>query len=243
MGCPVSKSGEKTDDVVSLCRERKRMIKSILDRRLALGESQCKYNQSMLAVALAIKLFVASHSSTSSPFLITFPQPNGPTNKTLESNSLKFQSQDSPVSSISSKLERENEDGGGSDDHNKVDPPMPPPSYNFGWEFFDLFDVVNGFSQNYEERENCREREEEVGKRGDGDGKNGGGANVSQGEQMGVRVIDEETGRELLEALKDVEDYFIRVYESGLEVSKMLETNVDHLQSGLEEIKGGFFFL
>ncbi|KAM7524030.1 hypothetical protein LguiA_013932 [Lonicera macranthoides] len=240
MGCPVSKSGEQTGEVVSLCRERKRLIKSILDRRLAFAESQCKYNQSMLAVALAIKLFVARHSSPSSPFLITFPQPNGPTNKTIESNSMKFQSQDSPVSSISSKLERENEDGGGGgdDDHNKVDPPMPPPSYDFGWEFFDLFDVVNGFSQSYEERENCREREEEVEKSGAGDGKIGGGANVSQGEEMGVKVIDEETsGRELLEALKDVEDYFIRVYESGLDVSKMLETNVDHLQSGLEEVK------
>ena len=57
-------------------------------------------------------------------------------------------------------------------------------------------------------------------------------------------MIDKPTdGRELLEALKDVEDHFIRVYDSGLEVSRMLEVNKVPMLSGLEEIKGWFFFL
>lgn len=49
--------------------------------------------------------------------------------------------------------------------------------------------------------------------------------------------------RELLEALRDVEDHFLRAYDSGKEVSRMLEANRVHLQSGLEEIKGVSFFL
>nr|POE50275.1 ring-box protein 1 [Quercus suber] len=57
--------------------------------------------------------------------------------------------------------------------------------------------------------------------------------------QLSFRVIDTPTdGRELLEALKDVEDHFIRDYDSGLEVSRMLEANRVPMLSGLEEIKG-----
>ncbi|XP_073125526.1 protein ALTERED PHOSPHATE STARVATION RESPONSE 1-like [Henckelia pumila] len=71
------------------------------------------------------------------------------------------------------------------------------------------------------------------------------GANVSQGEQQhqqhqpkGLTVIDTPVGgRELLEALKDIEDHFIKAYESGKDVSRMLECNKIHLQSNLEEIK------
>ena len=62
--------------------------------------------------------------------------------------------------------------------------------------------------------------------------------------QLSFRVIDTPAdGRELLEALKDVEDHFIRAYDSGLEVSRMLETNRVPVLSGLEEIKGWFFSL
>ncbi|KAL3621399.1 hypothetical protein CASFOL_036311 [Castilleja foliolosa] len=66
-------------------------------------------------------------------------------------------------------------------------------------------------------------------------------AKMSQGfEQMqqGLSVIDTPVrGRELLEALKDIEDHFIRAYDSGKDVSRMLECNRVHLQSNLEEIK------
>lgn len=67
----------------------------------------------------------------------------------------------------------------------------------------------------------------------------GGGGCLGQGEHKGLTVIDmPEKGRELLEALKDIEDHFIRAYDSGKDVSRMLEANRVHLQSGLEEIKG-----
>ncbi|KAK4424034.1 protein ALTERED PHOSPHATE STARVATION RESPONSE 1 [Sesamum alatum] len=65
-------------------------------------------------------------------------------------------------------------------------------------------------------------------------------ANVSQGEQQekGLEIIDTPVrGRELLEALKDIEDHFIRAYDSGKEVSRMLECNRVHLHSNLEGIK------
>ena len=48
-------------------------------------------------------------------------------------------------------------------------------------------------------------------------------------------------GRECLEALIDIEDHFLRAFESGNEVSKMLEANRVHLQSNFEEIKSASF--
>ncbi|XP_024989370.1 nitrate regulatory gene2 protein-like [Cynara cardunculus var. scolymus] len=84
-----------------------------------------------------------------------------------------------------------------------------------------------------------RSEEKECGKQEEGCGVEVGCANVSQGEpQKGLTVIDTpERGRELLEVLKDIEDYFIRICDSGKGVSKMLESNRIQLQSGLEEIK------
>ncbi|PNX68095.1 hypothetical protein L195_g055982, partial [Trifolium pratense] len=64
-------------------------------------------------------------------------------------------------------------------------------------------------------------------------------ANENVGEQKGLAVLDTPAeGRELLEALKDIEDHFIRAYESGKNVTKMLEANRIPLHSSLEEIKG-----
>lgn len=67
--------------------------------------------------------------------------------------------------------------------------------------------------------------------------------NVSQGESKGLSVMDTPVeGRELLEALKDIVDLFLTACDSAKDVSKMLEANKLQLQSGLEEIKGGFYF-
>ncbi|BFG39349.1 hypothetical protein CerSpe_256230 [Prunus speciosa] len=57
MGCKVSKQSEK------LCRKRKEQLKLAVDRRYAFAYAQCEYNQSLYAVADAIRSFVASHSS------------------------------------------------------------------------------------------------------------------------------------------------------------------------------------
>ena len=51
------------------------------------------------------------------------------------------------------------------------------------------------------------------------------------------RVSQPARGRELLDALKDIEDHFIRAYDSVNDVSKMLEASRVHMLSGLEEIK------
>uniref|UniRef100_A0A5B7C0E7 DUF632 domain-containing protein n=1 Tax=Davidia involucrata TaxID=16924 RepID=A0A5B7C0E7_DAVIN len=304
MGCAASKSNDEDDDVVSLCRERKRLIKSAVERRHTLANAHCKYNQSLYAVALAIRLFVARHSSPSSPFLITFPQPCEPTSsETLVSNPMYLQQRPSesttheaiacksPVGTVSShspnpdreKEEEEEEDDG--EEEREVcehfcggvdlDPQMPSPQNDFGWDFFYSFDgvrteVVNGFGQSSdddlravreaegipeleedEEKESFREREAVmaddggVGHEEHDEGQSGvedvgivGDANVGQGEHDGLKVIDTPTnGRELLEALNDVEDHFIRASNSGEDVSKMLETNMVHLQFDLEEIK------
>ncbi|KAG4998672.1 hypothetical protein JHK84_029714 [Glycine max] len=74
MGCVASKL-EEEEEVVAICRERKRLLKQAVEKRYALAEAHCKYFHSLNAVAAAIKLFVARHSSPSSPFLITFPPP------------------------------------------------------------------------------------------------------------------------------------------------------------------------
>jgi hypothetical protein len=56
-------------------------------------------------------------------------------------------------------------------------------------------------------------------------------------------VIDTPTkGRELLEALKDIEDHFVKAYDSGMEISRMLEANRVQFLSGLDEIKGRLLF-
>lgn len=101
------------------------------------------------------------------------------------------------------------------------------------------------------EEEEDREKEEkkavmaeenvpkEAEKSEDGAVKEVDGANVSHGEPKGLTVIGSpEKGRELLEALKDIEDHFIRAYDSGKDVSRMLEVNNVHLLSNLEGIKG-----
>ncbi|RRT36199.1 hypothetical protein B296_00053584 [Ensete ventricosum] len=68
------------------------------------------------------------------------------------------------------------------------------------------------------------------------------GSSSGGGEEKGLAVAEMQgSGRELLQALRDVEDHFIRAYDSGKEVSRMLEANMVHLQSGLEEIKGDSF--
>jgi hypothetical protein len=73
--------------------------------------------------------------------------------------------------------------------------------------------------------------------------KSGDSANVEIGDSKGLRVIDTPTkGRELLEALKDIEDHFVKAYDSGMEISRMLEANRVQFLSGLDEIKGRLLF-
>ncbi|XWS67716.1 hypothetical protein CRYUN_Cryun04dG0029400 [Craigia yunnanensis] len=294
MGCVASKL-EEEEEVVSICRERKRLIKLAVDRRYALAQAHCRYCQALFALAAAIKLFVARHSSPSSPFLITFPPPCPPTPPATDQNvitnpmflqqrpsestheAIACESCDSSTSSDTSEEEtkeevvREEEEQPCGYFYMQMPPPMPSPQRDFGWDFFNPFDVVrpdiiSGYNRcsdddlrvvreeegipELEEEGDIKEeekkvvfveekdinREHEESERGLVKVKEE--TNESQGEQKGLTVIDSpEKGRELLEALKDIEDHFIRAYDSGKDVSRMLEANMVHLQSGLEEIK------
>ncbi|XWS62619.1 hypothetical protein CRYUN_Cryun06bG0026700 [Craigia yunnanensis] len=290
MGCVASKLEEK-EEVVSICRERKRLIKLAVDRRYALAQAHCRYCQALYAVAAAIKLFVARHSSPSSPFLITFPPPcpSTPpaTDQNMKTNPMFLQQR--PSESTHEAIACESCDSSTSSDTSEEETKeevvreeqqqpcgyfymqMPSPQRDFGWDFFNPFDVVrpeiiSGYNRCsdddlrvvreeegipvLEEEGDTKEEEKKVvfveekdTKREHEESESGlvkvkEETNVSQGKQKGLTVIDSpEKGRELLEALKDIVDHFIRAYDSGKDVSRMLEANMVHLQSGLEEIK------
>ena len=289
--------------MVSICRERKRFLKLAVERRYLLADAHCRYYQALYAVAAAIKLFVARHSSPSSPFFITFPPPTPPSPpiQNVISNPMFLQQEpsgsaqeaiacdsvDSSTSSDSSEEEEEEEEEEKQQDikreeqgcgyfYMQMPSSMPSPQKDFGWDFFNPFDgvrpeVISGYSRFSEddlrvvrEEEGIPELEEEGGKgeednnvvvvvrteeKGNGETVKESGVEVvgtvidanvvAQEEQKGLTVIDNPAqGRELLDALKDIEDHFIRAYDSGKDVSRMLEASRVHMLSGLEEIKG-----
>ncbi|KAL6963680.1 hypothetical protein U1Q18_034686 [Sarracenia purpurea var. burkii] len=313
MGCVASKL-EEEEEVVSICRERKVQLKQAVEKRYALADSHCRYCQALYGVSAAIRLFVARHSSPSSPFLITFPPPcqPSPPKENVVSNPLFLQQTPSEPteaaidcescgsessSSDSSEEEREEAIQRGEEEEEaaaaaakvcgyfymQMPPSMPSPQRDFGWDFFNPFDgvppeILSGYNRNSDddlrvvrEEEGIPELEEEGGRAdeekkvadmateaeeeeenedeegGENAGEEERGVDevvrsventVSHGETNGLTVIDTPVkGRELLEALKDIEDHFIRAYDSGKDVSRMLEVNRVHLQSGLEEIK------
>ncbi|KAK9109331.1 hypothetical protein Sjap_017391 [Stephania japonica] len=315
MGCAVSKLHEE-DDVVAICKERKRILKSAVELRYALADAHCKYSHSLCAVSAALKLFVTWHSpqsSSSSHYLITFPPscPSSPTASTttisnplfLQQTPTKPTTQEAIAcsdSSDDSSDETSSSDGkvgvGEAEEaevgagevfeyyyRGVVPPPMPSPQRDFGWDFFNPFDVMRGggvvggfsrISDDDEDDEDLRVVREEEGipeleaeevEREREDRKEvlveehvvvskedeeemememknvdsvDGCVTNNQKDQNELSVVDTPVrGRELLEALQDVQDHFSRAYDSAKEVSRMLEVNRVHLQSGLDEIK------
>ncbi|XP_073011554.1 protein ALTERED PHOSPHATE STARVATION RESPONSE 1-like [Typha latifolia] len=249
------------DDPVSLCRERKRLLKAAVDRRFALAEAHRGYVESLRAVAAGIDLFVTRHSSPA-PILITLPPPSP------KAAALPFSSPGSTSTRDSSgeredgeaKEEREDEEerkdemGCGYFFSGEAPVPAPAPEQFGGWDFFNPFYGVQtagdglGVSSDEDLRvvreeegiPELEEAEEEVQEKkmvaleaeGEEVRANGGL------EEKGITVTETPgRGRELLEALRIVEDHFIRAYDSGKDVSRMLEANRMHLQTGLEEIK------
>ncbi|KAG7027030.1 hypothetical protein SDJN02_11038, partial [Cucurbita argyrosperma subsp. argyrosperma] len=300
MGCVASKL-EEEEEVVTICRERKRQLKLAVERRYALAEAHCKYCQALYAVSAAIKLFVARHSSPS-PFLITFPPPcsssSPPPSEKVVNNPMFLQQTPSDsaheaiaacpscASSSSTSAESSMDEGEEEEEelleerieqvpsyfYMQMPPPMPSPQREFAWDFFNPFDSMRTdvvaaaaeyrqsleddlrmvreeegipeLEEAEEEKEEQRQRvvavveEENVGVLKEQ--RNGVEMVKEEGKlkQKGLTVIDTPVeGRELLEALQDIEDYFIRAYDSGIDVSRMLEANKIQLQSGLEEIK------
>ncbi|KAM7261229.1 hypothetical protein ACFE04_026704 [Oxalis oulophora] len=304
MGCVVSKrggSGGEGDDVVLICKERKKLMKQSVERRLAFGEAHCNYNQSLYAMAAALRLFVTRQTSPS-PLFITFPTTNCSnesvvsSSRTSSSSSVSMFLQQRPsqpttqaindvsgdnkVCSFNAKVCSFNGDDDDDDDDDDDEPVVVcehfydegfeqnqtvSPQYNnsmsnsthFGWDFFEPFvrnEEVGPINDEdfkvVREQEGIPELEEEEveevvvvnnGVNGDLDVKPDEGEvakSVSHEEKTGFDD-KEETGldnkSELLAALKSIEDQFVRAYESGLDVSTMLEFNRVELQPNFEE--------
>ncbi|XP_028774506.1 uncharacterized protein LOC114731490 [Neltuma alba] len=252
MGCATSKKLSEEDDVVSFCRERKCLIKLALERRFAFAEAYSKYNQSLYSVALALRLFVARHSSPPSPFLITYPSTFTSETAALIDNPVFLQHKPSEPhqggtpegkeSKDQKNFEEEDEEFSDEEEplcehfYGDVSAPLPSSRRSYQWDFFNLFDV-GGLTQNtYEDsvRVGCGTRvvDEIKAPRSRDDSKL-----EACGSEDLRRINGEKDGRQLLEALKDVEDHFIKAYNSGKTVSRMLEANRVPLLSGLDDIK------
>ncbi|KAJ0753483.1 hypothetical protein HanPI659440_Chr09g0336331 [Helianthus annuus] len=193
MGCAASfrksTSANQDDDVmVSVCRDRKRLIKSAVDRRYALAGAHLHRH----------------HTG---------------------SKAVGQEDEEAEEDSDGEVCEHFYDDGG--DNNNKVGPTVDVVTSRdqqnqeneneFGvWDFFnypfDSFGVNSGGGC-----EGGRKVTEEDG---------GGKVAVTGGNvKMTEEVSPTNDERELLEALKDVEDYFLKAYDCGVEFSKMLEFN------------------
>ncbi|XP_006367871.1 uncharacterized protein [Solanum tuberosum] len=308
MGCVASKL-EDEEEVVSICKERKQYLKLAVDRRYTLADAHYKYCQALYGVSAALKLFVARHSTPTSPYLITFPPPccpSSPKKENVVSNPLFLQQTPSEptqetvccgpcnksTETPSDSSEEEREEKVVKQEHQQQQQPqgygyyymempqmMHSPPTDFGWDFFNPFnsvrpEMISGYHRISEEdlravREqegipDLEEEEEEDDEEGDGmkeenkvvatkekenvEQREYGTevvqqavhtANVNQEDQKkSLTVVDNPLqGRELLEALTDIEDHFVKAYDAGKEVSRMLEANWVHSQPNLGEPK------
>lgn len=312
MGCVASKL-EDEEEVVSICKERKQYLKLAVDRRYTLADAHYKYCQALYGVSVALKLFVARHSTPTSPYLITFPPPccpSSPKKENVVSNPLFLQQTPSEptqetvccgpcnksTETPSDSSEEEREEKVVKQEHHHQQQQQQPQGYgyyymempqmmhspptDFGWDFFNPFnsvrpEMISGYHRISEEdlravREqegipDLEEEEEEDDEEGDGmkeenkvvatkekenvEQREYGTevvqqavhtANVNQEDQKkSLTVVDNPLqGRELLEALTDIEDHFVKAYDAGKEVSRMLEANWVHSQPNLGEPKG-----
>ncbi|KAE8719139.1 hypothetical protein F3Y22_tig00109972pilonHSYRG00101 [Hibiscus syriacus] len=126
-------------------------------------EEEDEVRPSSFVVSAAIKLFVARHSSPASHFLITFPPPCPPTPPATDQNvitntmllqqrplesttheAIACESCGSSTSSDSSDevTEQQKQQEYCGYFYMQMPPPMPSPHRNFGWDFFNPFDVV-----------------------------------------------------------------------------------------------------
>ncbi|KAF2322702.1 hypothetical protein GH714_029128 [Hevea brasiliensis] len=215
MGCVASKL-EEEEEVVSICREKK-AAKTSCKRRYALAEAHCRYFQSLYAVAATIKLFVARHSSPTSPFLITFPPPLSPTEQNVITNPIFLQQEPSEsttpheaiacescgssTTSDSSEEETKEEEQREEQDFGYFYMQTQSPQTDFGWDFFNPFDtmrpeIVSGYGRSSDddlrvvrEEEGIPELEEEGDREGEDEEEDNGKAVVI--EEKGKTEIEE----------------------------------------------------
>ncbi|CAH9106887.1 unnamed protein product, partial [Cuscuta epithymum] len=311
MGCVSSKFEQEEEGVVSICRERKKQLKLTVERRYSLADAHHRYCQALNGVSAALRLFVARHTSPSSPYLITFPPPPSPPQENKADSNPMFLQQNptqeaadclgSCLHSSEDEEEKEEENEEREDVYHlekkeeKAQQAAAVSGYFYmempreevlqhstqipagdgygGWDFFNPFYGYN-HQISEEDLKVVREREgipelekeeEEICSRVMKDERaESGKVEQKWGEEMvkggeSERVVDvlkeEEVdkkgiteltdmekgldgGRELLEALKDIEDHFTRAYDSGKEVSRLLESNWVHTQPNLEDLRG-----
>ncbi|CAN4112578.1 unnamed protein product [Withania somnifera] len=302
MGCVDSKLEQEEEEVVSICKERKHYLKLAVERRYTLADAHYKYCQALYGVSAALKLFVARHSTPTSPYLVTFPPPSPPPpkNENVVSNPLFLQQTPSeptqeticcePCNKTTTTpsdfseeerkekvVKQEQQPQGYGYFYMEIPQMVHSPPTGFGWDFFNPFnsvrpEIISGYHRISEEdlkavREqegipNLEEEEDEEegdtmkevnkvvatkGKENMEQRENGSEvvqqavhtANVNQEDQeKGLTVVDNPLqGRELLEALTDIEDHFVKAYDAGKEVSRMLEANWVHSQPNLAESK------
>lgn len=194
-------------------------MKTLIRHRHCLSKAQFKYNQSLHSVATAIGAFQREKQSQ---LLISEPIPEDEKTEEEESSDgddeerevcAHFYDDDSFGEPLMQNSAEENNNN------------------NFGWDFFNLFEgvrteVVNaGYGGGGGEKKYVAAVPPVDAKVSRGDGDMAGDANVSQGGE-----------KEMFEGLKEVEESFVKLFEKGEEVSRMLEVGaVHHLDPGLDK--------
>ncbi|XP_010683038.2 protein ALTERED PHOSPHATE STARVATION RESPONSE 1 [Beta vulgaris subsp. vulgaris] len=196
-------SGE-TNDVVSLCRERKRLVKKALKHRQVFADAHFRYTQSLSSLSSAISVFVARYSSSPSQFFITFHSSNSAPPPQIPATSEEEEDDEE-------EEEEERESGVCDHFYDEVEGGFSSVEEECKWDFFNLLD-----EKKIKEEREIKGKLNEIGK--------------------DEKMVNN-NGRELLEALKDVEDHFLRACESGMEVSRMLEVEKIPSHSTFEDIK------
>ncbi|GAB2282882.1 hypothetical protein Dimus_017416 [Dionaea muscipula] len=281
MGCGLSKR-DGGDDLVSLCKERKRLMKMAVKQRQAFADSHSKYIHSLSSVSSALHLLIARYTNTCPPPppRLCIECPSSPTIQTALSKSAHEAICPFHPSDPTNNPETEEEEEEDPEEvkvrvceffyGDKPPPPMPSPERGMGWDFFNFFDsnsletmsLMRGNWKDGEQQEVEDHEEDLSGPKGGKrksflmrkwDDENGGIGNGSQfhmaikksgaeEEKVGKVNNEEENkdgnGMKLLDALKDVEDHFLRAYESCfLNVSRILELNKLHPPSCFQQIK------
>lgn len=185
-------------------------MKLLIRHRHSLAMAQFKYNQSLRSVATVIRAFQREKQSK---FLITEPIPEKKTEEEEEE-----ENSDGDRREICSHFY---------DNNNSMGAPLMQTAEgngDFGWDFFNLFDgvrteVVNaGYGGGRPGATDDKQKKAVVA----------GNADVDRG------VV--ESGKELFDELKEVEESFVKGFECGEEVSRMLEIGgVHHLDHGLHK--------
>ncbi|KAK0603297.1 hypothetical protein LWI29_003484 [Acer saccharum] len=220
MGCAASSSSmrrssadynEEVVDVVNLCREKKRQLKLAVKCRSAFAEAQCKYNQSLLEVASAISLFVERHSSSSSSPLVMITASS-------DDNSNERFCEEKEEQELKKRNSKGKEKVVDDDEHfyNEIPPHQ--------WDFFDPSScaVFGESSLSVQEKlMMMRKIRDQLGEE-----------EVLEDQIVVTAATNAYSSnkKELLEALKNVEDQFLRAHEAGLHLSNLLEVTTDHLE-------------